>query len=865
MADDPMPDRPSPTGLASPRVRVGLLAAFLLAFDLVLLASVPGPTTALVGSHPTAVAVVVAVAFALSERLVFHIEARNEAVSYSPSDLPLALGLLALSPVAFVGARLAGAAAGMVLWRRPPLFKFAFNLSVFTAESLIAVVLFRSVVAAGSAVTLATWALLSGAMLVGLVTAGALIAVAISFFEGDVVARVRKELTHSYIFYLPGAVLASSTVVPFLIEPWLGLLFLLPAPLVWLVLRSHGALMHRYSDLTDIHEFSRQVGRSTELEEIADTAVRQIADHLRAGTVALTVWDVEGTAVHSCYGNRDALHALPTGPKDPEWADALVATAPLMIQDGDPDGPLQRRLVAAGLGQAIIVPLGDHAGLLGALLVANRHGAVETFTDDDRDRLRPITNQLVVALRKGQLHLQIQHEATHDRLTRLPNRAYFEAWAEQMLEIETERSHAVLMIDLDRFKEVNDTLGHHGGDLLLLQVTDRLLASVASGDMTSRFGGDEFAIFVPGAGEAEASVLAEIVSTAIERPFQLGEATVAVAASIGIAVAPHHGSNCETLLRRADLAMYDAKRRHERSTVYRDDLEGRDSARLTMLADLREALATTSLEVHFQPKIDLRTREISGVEALARWTHPVHGAVSPADFIPLAEQSGLIYELTQQVLDQALAAVRHWSDLGLRIGVAVNLSPQSLIDERLPRMIAASLERARVAPGHLTLEITESTMIGDARRTLRVLESLDQLGVRISVDDFGTGYSSLVNLRHLPISELKIDRSFVADMVLGRSDAVIVKSTIDLGHNLGLTVVAEGVETAEVQDLLRSLGCDLAQGFGLCRPLPLAKLDAWLETSRTFSRTAESGSGAGPSLRPVRHWTAPVAGPDRSG
>ncbi len=842
MAADPMPDRTSPTGLGSPRAKVALMALLLFGFDAAMLAVVPDPTTALFDSHWPAVTVVVAIAFALSERLVFHIEARNEAVSFSPSDLPLALGLLVLSPAAFVGARLAGAAAGMVLWRRPPLFKFVFNLSVFTAESLIAVAIFRSVVGAGSEATLATWALLTAAMMIGLVTAGTLIAGAISFFEGDVVARVRKELTHSYIFYLPGAVLASSTIVPFLIEPWLGLVFLLPAPLVWVVLRSHGALMHRYSDLTDIHEFSRQVGRSTQLEEIADTAVRQIADHLRAGTVALTVWDVEGTALQSCYGNRDALDALPDGPHDAAWADALAATGPMMIDDRDDESPLQDRLVASGISQAIIVPLGDHSGLLGALLVADRHGAVEAFTTDDRDRLRPITNQLVVALRKGQLHLQIQHEATHDRLTRLPNRAYFEAWAQQMLELEADRDLAVLMIDLDRFKEVNDTLGHHGGDLLLLQVTDRLLASVADGDMVSRFGGDEFAIFVPGAGEAEASVLAEVVSEAVEQPFQLGEATVAVAASIGIAVAPHHGSDCETLLRRADLAMYDAKRRHERTTVYRDDLEGRDSARLTMLADLREALATSTLDVHFQPKIDLRTREISGVEALARWAHPIHGAVPPDDFIPLAEQSGLIYELTQQVLDQSLSAVRHWLDLGLRIGVAVNLSPQSLIDERLPRMVAASLERAGVAPGHLTLEITESTMIGDARRTLRVLERLDQLGVRISVDDFGTGYSSLVNLRHLPISELKIDRSFVADMVLGRSDAVIVKSTIELGHNLGLTVVAEGVETAEVQELLRSLGCDLAQGYGLCRPLPLAKLDAWLETSRTFSRAAASGN-----------------------
>ena len=829
-----------PTTDGRPRLRVGALTAAVALASVALSLAVDGfytleradlvPLLALTGG------------FALCERLVFHVEARNEAVSYTPTDVTLAIGLVFVNPLALLIARTLGAALGSVFWRRPPWFKLAFNLSSFALETVVAVALYRAMFGAEPEASVWVWLGLLLILFTALLTGGLLVATAISCFEGSLGGRVVKEISNAPVFHLPGAVIAASIAVPMLFEPWLGIISLSPAPVVWSVVRTHGALLHRYTDLTSVHEFSREVGNEAEPVEIAAKAVEQVAENLRAASVTLRIWDATGKPIDLSHGEPVPPAAMPSSPDDIRWATVSEAIEPLRASD--PDSGLSDAFVAEILGptqkDALVAPLVDDRGQLGVLVLRDRLGVAGGFDDDDANRLDAMRQQLAVALRKGQFHSQIQHEATHDRLTGLPNRAYFEAWIDQSLS-GSDRQAAVLLIDLDRFKEINDTFGHHAGDQVLEAVSQRIRACADPSDLASRFGGDEFGLFMPGADGARAAALAEHLSQALEAPFELGAATVAIASSIGIAVSPEHGHDPATLIRRADIGMYDAKRRHVRSAMFRDDLEESDSVRLALLGDLRSALEHRTLEVHFQPKVSVETGHVIAAEALVRWFHPERGAISPEVFVSLAEQAGLIEDLTRLVLAEALDAAAEWHRRGWEISVAVNVSAQSLLDEELEPLVAEALEHAGLDAARLTLEITESTMMGDPARTHRILRGLHDLGVRLSVDDFGTGFSSLVNLRHLPVSELKIDKSFVMEMMKESNDEVIVRSTIDLGHNLGLEVVAEGVENDSIRERLGELGCDILQGYGISRPVARAEFGHFVQEHLAAIEAASAG------------------------
>ena len=422
-----------------------------------------------------------------------------------------------------------------------------------------------------------------------------------------------------------------------------------------------------------------------------------------------------------------------------------------------------------------------------------------------------------------------ERQALHDALTGLPNRTRFWGAVAEDLENAGDTLSAVMIIDLDRFKDINDTLGHHIGDLLLKEVGPRLRAAVRESDVVARVGGDEFAIFLPDVGSEDAvTEITDRVRAAIADPFVIGDLLLHVEGSIGITLAPVHGTDVDTLLQRADVAMYMAKETHSGSRLYTPDRDPHSRRRLTLLSDLRVAIDEGELVLHYQPKADVRTGRVTDVEALVRWHHKDLGMVPPNDFIPLAERSGLIGPLTDYVLDHAVRAAAAWhrEDIGVR--VAVNLSVRSLMDLDLPGRIAGLLSWHGVPATALELEITESTIMSDPVRALRVLQPLADMGIRLSIDDFGTGYSSLAYLRQLPITEIKIDRSFVANITTDDNDAVIVRSTIEMAKNLGLEVVAEGVETQEVCAALASLGCDYVQGYLLSKPLPAEELPARL-------------------------------------
>jgi diguanylate cyclase (GGDEF)-like protein/PAS domain S-box-containing protein len=428
----------------------------------------------------------------------------------------------------------------------------------------------------------------------------------------------------------------------------------------------------------------------------------------------------------------------------------------------------------------------------------------------------------------------LAHQALHDALTGLPNRTLLHDRLRQATLAATREAQpfALLLLDLDRFKEVNDSLGHHAGDTLLKQVANRLRQALRPADTVARLGGDEFAILLPRMDVVSASLAAARIIEALEAPVSLDEHDVVIGASIGIALHPEHGEDADMLLRRADMAMYRAKQNRGGYAVYAPEQEQFGAGnRLALSAALRRAIADDQLSLHYQPKVDCVSGALAGVEALVRWEHPELGTLAPDQFIPLAERTGLIKPLSRWVLDRALRQCSEWQQQGLRVPIAVNLSAHDVQDAELPAMVAELLARWSVPSTWLKLEITESALVGDPWQALQILTELCASGVRIAIDDFGTGYSSLAYLKQLPIHEIKIDQSFVSDMISDRKDLAIVRSTIELGHNLGLETVAEGVEDQGTLELLGSLGCDVAQGFHVSRPLLPADLADWCRAS----------------------------------
>jgi diguanylate cyclase (GGDEF)-like protein len=427
-----------------------------------------------------------------------------------------------------------------------------------------------------------------------------------------------------------------------------------------------------------------------------------------------------------------------------------------------------------------------------------------------------------------------EYLALHDPLTDLPNRILFRDRVDQAT-IRARRDGtqvAVMIMDLDRFKEINDALGHDRGDLVLTGIAPRVRAVLRAVDTVGRLGGDEFGILLGGLHTTEeAGAVAHKVGAALEDPFQLDGMELEVGASIGAALFPAHGDDPDALMRRAEIAMYVAKASRSGFELYSAEQHHFTKDRLALFADLRRAIEAGDLSVHYQPKVAVPGGEVVGVEALARWQHPEQGSVLPDVFVPLAEQTGLVRRLTACVLDSALTQCRSWADRGLDLPVAVNLSVRDLLDPGLPTQVMGMLDRHGLGSNSLQLEITESSIMDQPARALDVLNALADLGIELAIDDFGTGYSSLAYLQRLPVLQLKIDRSFVTHLSENESDAAIVRSTIDLGHSLALTVVAEGVEDARSMDLLASAGCDLAQGYHVARPMAGDEIQGWIASS----------------------------------
>jgi diguanylate cyclase (GGDEF)-like protein len=420
-----------------------------------------------------------------------------------------------------------------------------------------------------------------------------------------------------------------------------------------------------------------------------------------------------------------------------------------------------------------------------------------------------------------------EHLARHDSLTELPNRRWFLESVGVALENPALNAGGLLLVDLNGFKEVNDTLGHHHGDLVLQELGPRLRAAFRNEDLVARLGGDEFAVFMPGADLSVAQAAVQRLQDALHRPVEIDGISIALDASIGLAWYPEHGSDVDTLLQRADVAMYSAKASHHPLVIYRSEDDYHSPERLGLAADLRRALADDQLVLHYQPQVELGLGKPVAAEGLVRWQHPQRGLLGPLEFIEVAERTGLIKDLTYQVIDLGLRDLRSWSEDGRQLSLSLNISVRSLLDRRFPDEVEKLLARHGIDGAALTLELTESSLMVDPELAKQTMRQLADLGVSVAIDDFGTGYSSLAYLTDLPIGELKIDKSFVRAMGTDNRNAIVVRSTIELAHNLGLRTVAEGIEDAFTFERLRALGCELAQGFHMSKPLPASGLLRW--------------------------------------
>ena len=451
-----------------------------------------------------------------------------------------------------------------------------------------------------------------------------------------------------------------------------------------------------------------------------------------------------------------------------------------------------------------------------------------------------------VSRRVSRQAAQLANQAMFDTLTGLANRCLLQHRIEHHIALAQRNglSFGVALMDLDRFKAVNDTLGHDVGDELLREVGRRLKDVVRNEDTVARLGGDEFVIVLPDINAQRAPKVAEKILAVLSRPFQWQEQSIDLGASLGISLYPSQCNDPSSLIRCADIAMYTAKRSGKPYAVYAPEQDLVTRSDLSFKSELQEAIESDQLCLHYQPKIDHAAQRVTGLEALIRWNHPSRGFLPPDSFIPAAEDAGVIGPLTEWVLKTSLARLAKLHAQGHGLTVSVNLSARSLHDSELPKVIDRLLSRHGVAPEYLTLEITETAVMANPSDGLRILTELDAMGIGLAIDDFGTGYSSLAYLKRLPVDEIKIDKSFVMDMQANENDAAIVRSTIDLAHNLGLKVTAEGVESQSVWNTLGMLGCDCSQGYFMARPLPADQLTKWLDES-VWARRALANNAAG--------------------
>jgi len=800
---------------------------------------------------------VLAVGFLAAERAVVHLHFRRSAHSFSLGDLPLVLGLLFVAPVELVFAGLVGPAVVLLFDRRLPIIKLVFNTAQFTLTTCIAVVVFRSLADSIGGFGPLVWLVALLAMQLAAMVTVLLIGAAISLSEGQIGARALGRMlsmdmavtaTNASLGLAGGVIVAADArALPLLV---------VPAVTVFLAYRAYASERQRHESLEFLYETTRTLSRSPEIVLALEGLLARSVEAFRAEVAEIVLFPSEGNApLRTTLGPGDIREVMQ--PVEEEIADELRALVdqdePVVRITAGSGGPrLRRYLEERGVTHGMLAMLPGETRVVGTMLLANRPGVVREFSEQDLRLFETLATNASVALQYDRLEQtvwqlrelqhQLEHQAFHDSLTGLANRTLFTDRVEEALK-EGRGPIAVLFVDIDDFKTINDTLGHATGDQLLVAVAERLRACVRPADTVARFGGDEFAILLGQLdGPEDVVVVAERILESLSKRISAGDEVVTVHASVGIATSRPDVKRAADLIRDADVAMYSAKQRGKGRWVrFERSMHTAIQRRHGLKEQLQQAVDRRQFAVEYQPIADLETGAVVAAEALVRWNHPTRGLVAPGEFIPRAEETGLIVPIGGFVLDEACRRARDTHALrgeGSQLSMHVNLSAVELQHVDVLARVTETLRRHDLEPDQLVLEITESVLV-DAQMSA-TLRELHEAGVRLALDDFGTGYSSLSYLRSFPLDVLKIAKPFVDGIAEGRDERSFVRLIIELSKNLGLEVVAEGIESPGQLDVLRELGCDLGQGFYLAPPLT-----ATLEDSVAVVRASRSPADAG--------------------
>ncbi|HEX6393061.1 MAG TPA: sensor domain-containing phosphodiesterase [Acidimicrobiales bacterium] len=788
-----------------------------------------------------------AVSFVATSAFPMKFHVRRQTVQFDLFELAFVAAAVSASPGGVLLALLCFQVASLPQYKWRP-DRLVLNTAASSLSVAVSLAVFYSLMEGSAAIGPSTWpALVMMPVIYGFITS--LVVFGVITISGGFPgwAYLRSWFT-GYGLVLPlNAALAIVAATVASTQPWALLPLTGTAVLLTAWYRRADKIRSRYSDLQKLYGFTVKLAEQSEGADLITTALTEARNLLHAMSVGVYLPGKTGMVLYQldAEGEVKASHQeLPQSLRKVAKNEGSIVIArgkhPAMLAD-------------VGLSDLIAAPIDVGIERLGVLVIGEREGSRATFDNDDRLFAEALAANMGTALTSVRRHDALQEsrirrefDLRHDDLTGLPNRSEFSSQLSGALaKRQQSEMMAVVLMDLDGFKEINDTVGHDIGDVVLQQTAIRLREVAGDKDVVARLGGDEFALLIPQAESIDGVLrAAEMARDAVSRPIREKGLVLDLRASVGVAIVPLHRDDP---LKCAEVAMYEAKRSHGGIVTYDQAIDHNTTRKLLLATELRRAMSADELEVYYQPVADLRTGEIRGFEALLRWRHEHYGSVSPSEFIPVAEKTGLINELTWWVLGRALRELRRWQDDGYEFSMAVNLSARSLMDKDLVGRLRLQIEDIGVRPGSVQLEITESSIMVDPDRSEKVLQELADLGVELAIDDYGTEYSSLSRLQRLPVTTVKIDRSFVMHMCSNDRDEKIVRATIYLAHTLGQRVIAEGVEDLTTWERLTELGCDEVQGYYLSAPIPAEQCRLWVR-NRQPAR-----------LAPVRH-LRPVAG-----